>query len=96
MDANIEVSNHGQSITYEYLLSKNPDYIFVVDKVAGTSGSEDYSTAKELIENDLVKTTEAYKNGNIVYLNAQAWYVGGAGLQAADLMIADMEAITKQ
>lgn len=94
-DSNIEVSNHGQSITYEYLLAKNPNYLFVVDKAAGTSGSEDYSTAKELIENDLVKTTETYKNGNIVYLNAQAWYVGGAGLQAADLMITDMEAITK-
>lgn len=94
-DSNIEVSNHGQSITYEYLLAKNPNYLFVVDKAAGTSGSEDYSTAKELIENDLVKTTETYKNGNIVYLNAQAWYVGGAGLQAADLMITDMEVITK-
>ncbi len=94
-DTSIEVSGHGQSITYEYLLAKNPNYLFVVDKAAGTSGSEDYSAAKELIENDLVKTTDTYKNGNIVYLNSQAWYVGGAGLQAADLMISDMEAITK-
>jgi len=94
-DENIEVSKHGQNITYEYLLAKNPNYLFVVDKSAGTSGSEDYSAAKEVIENELVKTTDTYKNGNIVYLNAQAWYVGGAGLQAADLMIEDMEGITK-
>lgn len=94
-DENIEVSKHGQNITYEYLLAKNPNYLFVVDKSAGTSGSEDYSAAKEVIENELVKTTDTYKNGNIVYLNAQAWYVGGAGLQAADLIIEDMEGIIK-
>lgn len=94
-DANIEVANHGQNITYEYLLAKNPNYLFVIDKAAGTSGTEDYSAAKEVIENDLVKTIDAYKNENIVYLNSQAWYVGGAGLKAADLMIADMEAIVK-
>ncbi len=94
-DENIEVSKHGQNITYEYLLAKNPNYLFVVDKSAGTSGSEDYSAAKEVIENELVKTTDTYENGNIVYLNAQAWYVGGAGLQAADLIIEDMEGITK-
>ena len=94
-DENIEVSKHGQNITYEYLLAKNPNYLFVVDKSAGISGSEDYSAAKEVIENELVKTTDTYKNGNIVYLNAQAWYVGGAGLQAADLIIEDMEGITK-
>lgn len=94
-DENIEVSKHGQNITYEYLLAKNPNYLFVVDKSAGTSGSEDYSAAKEVIENELVKTTDTYKNGSIIYLNAQAWYVGGAGLQAADLIIEDMEGITK-
>lgn len=94
-DSNIEVSNHGQNVSYEYLLAKNPNYLFVIDKAAGTTGSTDYSAAKGLIENELVKTTDTYKDGNIVYLNSQAWYVGGAGLQAADLMISDIEKIMK-
>lgn len=90
-DTEIEVSNHGHSISYEYLISKNPNYLFVIDKAYATGSAKDVASAKEILENDLVKTTEAYKNGNIIYLNAPAWYVGGAGLQAVDLMITDME-----
>lgn len=94
-DTEIEVSNHGHSISYEYLVSKNPNYLFVIDKGYATGSAEEPYAAKEILENDLIKTTDAYKNGSIVYLNAPAWYVGGAGLQAVDLMITDMEEIFK-
>lgn len=90
-DAEIEVSNHGQNISYEYLLTKNPNYLFVVDKSSATGSSEEPTAAKEILDNDLVKSTDTYKNDNIIYLNGPAWYVGGAGLQAADLMIKDIE-----
>jgi len=91
-DGTIEVSNHGQSISNEYLATKNPDYLFVVDKGAMTGEGQ---PAKEIIENELVKTTNAYKNGNIVYLNPQTWYVGGAGLKAANAMLAEVEGALK-
>lgn len=90
-DAEIEVANHGQNISYEYLLTKNPNYLFVVDKSSATGSSEEPTAAKEILDNDLVKSTDTYKNDNIIYLNGPAWYVGGAGLQAADLMIKDIE-----
>lgn len=90
-DAEIEVSKHGQNISYEYLLTKNPNYLFVVDKSSATGSSEEPTAAKEILDNDLVKSTDTYKNDNIIYLNGPAWYVGGAGLQAADLMIKDIE-----
>ncbi|MGN0145520.1 MAG: siderophore ABC transporter substrate-binding protein [Clostridium sp.] len=87
-DASIEVSNHGQSISYEYLAEKNPDYLFVIDKGAVTGSG---NPAKETIENELVKTTNAYKNGKIVYVDSVAWYVGGAGFKALDKMLDDVE-----
>lgn len=87
-DASIEVSNHGQSISYEYLAEKNPDYLFVIDKGAVTGSG---NPAKETVENELVKTTNAYKNGKIVYVDSVAWYVGGAGFKALDKMIDDVE-----
>lgn len=90
-DAEIEVSNHGQNISYEYLLTKNPNYLFVVDKSSATGKSEEPTAAKDILDNELVKSTDTYKNDNIIYLNGPAWYVGGAGLQAADLMIKDIE-----
>ena len=88
-DASIEVSNHGQSISNEYLAEKNPGYLFVLDK--GKITSSNAQPAKEIIENELVKTTDTYKNGNIVYLDTQAWYVGGAGFGALDKMLSDIE-----
>lgn len=95
-DTEIEVSSHGQNISYEYLLAKNPNYLFVIDKAYATGSAKDASGAKEILSNDLVKATEAYKNDNIVYLNSPAWYVGGAGIQAIDLMIEDMEGLFKR
>lgn len=35
---------------------------------------EDIS-AKQVIKNDLIKSTTAYKNANITYLDAHVWYV---------------------
>ena len=92
-DSSIEISNHGQSISNEYLVSKHPDYLFVIDKGAMT-GSES-QPAKEIVENELVKTTDTYKNGNIVYLDPETWYVGGAGIKAANEMLNEVEEALK-
>lgn len=88
-DTQIEASNHGQNISFEYLKEKNPDYLFVLDRgaITGTQAS-----VKEAVENELIKTTKAYKDGRIVYVNPQAWYVGGSGIMAIDTIISDVEA----
>ncbi|GAA0760618.1 putative ABC transporter solute-binding protein YclQ [bioreactor metagenome] len=88
-DTQIEASNHGQNISFEYLKEKNPDYLFVLDRgaITGTQAS-----VKEAVENELIKTTKAYKDGHIVYVNPQAWYVGGSGIMAIDTIISDVEA----
>lgn len=92
-DDSIQVSSHGQSISNEYLAQKNPNYLFVIDK--GQITGKDAQPAKEIIENELVKTTDTYKNDNIVYLDSNAWYVGGAGFKALDKMLTDVEGALK-
>ena len=87
-DSNIEVSNHGQSITFEYILEKNPDYVFVIDRAAVAGGNV---TAEQIFDNDLIKETDAYKNGRIVYLTSQIWYVASGGLQGTNIMIEDIQ-----
>ncbi|MBS5951932.1 MAG: ABC transporter substrate-binding protein [Clostridium sp.] len=87
-DTNIEASNHGQNISFEYLKEKNPDYLLVLDRGAITGAQ---ASVKEAIENELVKTTKAYQDGHIVYVDPQAWYVGGSGIMAIDTIISDME-----
>ncbi|EKN66214.1 siderophore ABC transporter substrate-binding protein [Schinkia azotoformans] len=89
VDENIEVSTHGQNISFEYIMEKDPDYLFVVDRDAVVGGD---ASAKQTIENELIKNTKAYKNGNIVYLDPNYWYLSGGGLVSVAGMVKAIEA----
>ncbi|WP_090554007.1 siderophore ABC transporter substrate-binding protein [Natronincola ferrireducens] len=88
-DENIEVSNHGQSISFEYILEVNPDIIFVIDRAAVTGGS---NVAESVLDNDIVKMTNAYKNNAINYLSAHVWYVASGGIEGTKIMIEEIAA----
>lgn len=87
-DEGIEVSTHGQNVSYEYVLEKNPDIIFVVDRDAVVAEG---ASAKKDIENDIVKKTTAYKESKIIYLNPEVWYLSGGGLQSVAEMAKEVE-----
>lgn len=91
VDANADTSTHGNEASFEYVVEKNPDYIFVMDRDAaiGTDGAQ---LAQDIMENELVQGTDAYKNGQLVYLEHPAvWYTAEGGVQALDLMLQDLE-----
>ena len=84
-------STHGNETSFELVVDLNPNYIFVLDRDAaiGTDGAK---LAREIVENELVMGTDAYKNGNIVYLAHPAvWYTAEGGITALDLMLSDLE-----
>lgn len=85
-DSGIEVSTHGMSVGFEYIADINPDFLFVVDRDAVVEGVQD-SPAQEVIENALVKNTNAYQNGNIIYLDPNYWYLSGGGIISVNKMI---------
>lgn len=87
-DKNIEDSKHGQQISFEYIVEQNPEYLFVVDRGDATGGD---ASAKALFDNDLIKSTDAYKNGKIFYLSSQAWYTISGGLNSTQTMIDDVK-----
>lgn len=59
------------------------------DRAIGTEGVQ---LAQEIMENELVMSTDAYKNGNIVYLEHPAvWYTAEGGITALDVMLQDLE-----
>lgn len=93
VDENIEVSTHGQSVSFEYIAEKNPDYLFVVDRGAVVVGGE--SSAKQIVENSLVKKTNAVKDGNVIYLDPNYWYTSGGGLISVAEMVKEVEAALK-
>ncbi len=84
-------STHGNETSFETVVQQNPDYVFVMDRdsAISTAGAK---TAKEIVENELVKTTDAYKNNHIIYLeHSNVWYTAEGGIQALDIMLTDIE-----
>lgn len=84
-------STHGNKTSFETVVKQNPDYIFVMDRdsAISTAGAKN---AKEIVENELVKTTDAYKNNHIIYLeHSNVWYTAEGGIQALDIMLKDLE-----
>lgn len=91
VDADIDTSTHGNEASFEFIVEKNPDYIFVMDRDAaiGTDGAQ---LAKDIMENELVMGADAYINGNLIYLEHPAvWYTAEGGITALDIMLSDLE-----
>ena len=86
-------ATHGNEASFEFVLAKNPDYIFVMDRDAAI-GAQGAKLAKEVVENELVMKTDAYKNGQIIYLaNPEVWYTAEGGITALDIMLKDLESV---
>ena len=84
-------STHGNETSFELVVELNPDYIFVLDRDAAIA-TEGAQLAQEIMENELVMGTDAYQNGQIVYLEHPAvWYTAEGGVTALDYMLSDLE-----
>ncbi len=87
-DDQIEASTHGQSVSYEYVLEKNPDILFVVDRTKAIGGDD---SKDDISANELVAQTNAGKNQQIISLEPDVWYLSGGGLESMKLMIEDVD-----
>lgn len=91
VDSGIDTSTHGNEASFEFIVEKAPDYIFVMDRDAAIS-TEGAQLAQDIMENELVMSTEAYKNGHLIYLAHPAvWYTAEGGITALDIMLSDLE-----
>ncbi|MDY2799204.1 MAG: siderophore ABC transporter substrate-binding protein [Anaerobiospirillum succiniciproducens] len=88
------VATHGNESSFELLLKLNPEYIFILDRdsAIATQGAK---LAKDVMNNELVHKTDAFKNNKITYLNSAVWYLSEGGLTATDLMLQDLETALK-
>ena len=73
-------TSHGQPISFEFILETNPDWLLVIDRDAAI-GREGQAAA-QFLDNDLVNQTTAWKNKQVVYLDASNWYLVGGGVTA--------------
>ncbi|MDC9581320.1 siderophore ABC transporter substrate-binding protein [Xenorhabdus sp. PR6a] len=71
--------NKSRAVTAEMIAQTNPDVIFIIDRSEAIGAGK---LEKDQFENDQVKSTNAYKNGKIVYLQSDLWYLSGGGLDS--------------
>lgn len=89
-----EKATHGEEASWETIITLNPEYMFILDRSTATGAADEgVMSVKEVIENDLIKELDVYKNGKIVYFieHANVWYTSTGGVQALDTMLADLE-----
>lgn len=60
------VGNHGQAISFEYILETNPDWLFVLDRDAAIG--REGTAAAQFLDNEVVRQTTAWQAKHVVYL----------------------------
>lgn len=84
----ISEGNHGQPVSFEFIRQVDPEWLFVVDRDAAI-GMEGIS-AKQLLDNELIRNTRAWKKDQVVYLDPAGWYLIGGGLDAMQRNVNDL------
>jgi iron complex transport system substrate-binding protein len=78
----VEAATHGDAISFEFILEANPDMLFVIDRDAATGSG----AAAAILDNELVAETNAWKNGNVVYIDPVRAYIVNGGLISFGIM----------
>lgn len=92
-DVHQKGTGHGEPVSPEFLQKINPDWLFVLDRTAAIG--EEGKTAKEVLDNELVHQTKAWKNGQIVYLSSAAYLAAGGIEQMRQDLINIKKAFSK-
>lgn len=74
-DETIKGAGHGQPISFELIQKLNPDWLFVLDRISAIG--QEGKSAKEVLDNELVHQTKAWKNNQIVYLSSASYLAPG-------------------
>ena len=74
--------SHGQPVSFEFIAEADPDWLLVIDRAAaiGAEGAR----AEATLDNPLVAGTTAWREGQVVYLNAADAYLVGGGARAME------------
>ncbi len=84
----LETSLHGQPISSEFIQQADPEILYVVDRTAVMERRPVINA--DGIANPLLRQTKAWKNGRVVFVDADAWYITGASPTALKILMRDV------
>ncbi|MWP49447.1 MULTISPECIES: siderophore ABC transporter substrate-binding protein [unclassified Gilliamella] len=74
-----EAGRHGNAVSSEFILSVNPEWLFVLDR-DNAIGNKEAQSAQQVLNNELIQKTSAWQHNHIVYLDSTSIYISG-GIQ---------------
>jgi iron complex transport system substrate-binding protein len=83
-DVSLEGS-HGQAVSFEYIKEVNPDILYVINRDSAVGSQA--AAANPVLDNELVRSTNAARNNKIIDLDPMGWYVVGYGLNNVKAMV---------
>lgn len=84
----VETGLHGQPISSEFFQQANPDIIYIVDRTAVMERRPVMDI--DSLGNLLLRQTNAWKNGRVIFADAEAWYITAASPTSLKLVIDDV------
>ncbi|MEJ8472561.1 siderophore ABC transporter substrate-binding protein [Roseibium algae] len=87
---NVEATTHGEAISFEFIRDANPDWLIVIDRAAAIG--QDATLAAETLNNKLIAETNAWKSGQVIYLDAAKVYIAAGGYQSLMGTLGDLSA----
>lgn len=82
---------HGNLISFEYIADAQPEVLLILDREQAIGQSS--GKAKQLFDNDLVKSTPAAKNNRVLFMDPAAWYLTAGGYQSTQTMIKELNQV---
>lgn len=77
-----KAGRHGEPVTFEYVAEVNPDWIYALDRLTSIGQAKAGESAKEVLDNELIKNTKAFKEGKILYPDTTNIYINIGGPNA--------------
>ena len=69
-------------------VAQNPDYIIVLDR--GAVNTQKYTAQDNILKHPALKNAQALQAKKVIYVNADAWYITGAGLNNTAFMLEEL------
>ncbi|OCG06580.1 iron ABC transporter substrate-binding protein [Gilliamella sp. wkB178] len=89
-----EAGRHGNAITAEFVLSVNPEWLFVLDR-DNAIGNKEAQSAQQVLDNELIRKTDAWQHNHIVYLDSTSMYIAG-GIQTYSRLMDQLNEVLQQ
>ncbi|PKG40100.1 siderophore ABC transporter substrate-binding protein [Psychromonas sp. Urea-02u-13] len=84
----IATSLHGQPVSSEFINQADPDILYIIDRTAVMEGIPNIDV--ERLANPLLRQTKAWKNGKVILVDADAWYITAASVTSLKIVIDDI------